>query len=226
MAKNNHLKPAVLIFAKAPIPGYCKTRMQSDLSAQQCAGLQDALFSDVMALEKELQEEMDVEFWVAYDPDDFTDYFLTFTSRLFLQEGKDLGQRICHGLQHLFKQGYGPIVILGSDTPLLKEDLLIAFQKLDQAALVIGPTLDGGYYLLGLHEYTPLLFTDIPWSTSDVLQQTCKKAEQLQMAVLLLDSKRDIDYFNDLIAYRHIQTNRAFDTWKQLFFNKRSNLSD
>lgn len=213
MDERRENKPAILIFAKAPIPGHCKTRMQPQLSEEGSADLQDTLFKDLMLLKDEL--EPDCMVWIAYDPPHCKPYFQQFHSRLIVQQGKDLGERMQNGLHEIFLKHDGPVLILGTDTPLSKADIQKAFHLLlHPGSIVIGPTWDGGYYALGMYQYEPLLFQEITWSTDRVFQQTCGQAQKLGLEVTQLDRKRDIDRWDDLIYYRDLTTNPHFDRWK------------
>lgn len=224
MDKRNGKNPAVLIFAKAPVPRHCKTRMQPNLSAAESASLLDALFRDLMLVKDEL--EPDCAVWVAFDPPDWEPYFQKFTTRMFLQSGEDLGERIRNGLRTLFSMHYHPILIIGTDTPLSKTDILLAFQLLEHPRReILGPTRDGGYYALGLNQYEPELFHGISWSSDRVFGQTCVRAQNLELEIIQMESKRDIDNWDDLIHYRHFTTNPHFDRWKQEFFSSRKRLS-
>jgi rSAM/selenodomain-associated transferase 1 len=206
-------KPAVLIFAKAPIPGFCKTRMQPAVTPEQCAVLQDALLKDLMVLKKEI--EPDVHVWVAYTPTENEAYFRAFSSRVFEQKGKDLGERMRNGLVRLFNKSYQSVTVIGTDTPLHKEDIHLAFAQLKEYPVVIGPAHDGGYYLLGLTQDVPELFSDISWGTCYVFNETMRRVKNLGLQAGLLDRKRDIDDPYDLMAYEKVETNRYLDQWKQ-----------
>ncbi|HEX6923076.1 MAG TPA: TIGR04282 family arsenosugar biosynthesis glycosyltransferase [Bacillales bacterium] len=214
--KNN--RPALLIFAKAPIPGYCKTRMEPDLSPEQCAELQEALLKDTIRLKENLDAKISI--WMAYTPEENKDYFRRLSSQVVPQKSGDLGERMSQCLNHLFNQGYAPIIIIGTDTPLSSEGLNEAFKILKFHDAVIGPSVDGGYYLLGLNCYEPELFKDISWSTSHVFRQTHDKINQSGLTVQSLRQNRDIDDFQDLQAYRDVETNPHLDQWKQKFFNE------
>jgi glycosyltransferase A (GT-A) superfamily protein (DUF2064 family) len=91
------------------------------------------------------------------------------------------------------------VVLIGCDLPDLTSALIAkAFDALQSNDVVIGPSCDGGYYLIGLNKSTPELFEEISWSTEKVLKQTLEKAERLLLKVQLLDQLRDIDTLEDL----------------------------
>ncbi|WP_186576963.1 TIGR04282 family arsenosugar biosynthesis glycosyltransferase [Aquibacillus kalidii] len=212
MAKPVHKKPVLLILSKAPIPGYCKTRLEAKLSSKQCAQLQDSLIRDLSELYNEMKQELEV--WVAYTPHHTKEYFEgLFPSSHFPQVGNDLGERMKNALSFIMDKSYSPVIIIGTDTPLNIEDIRHAFKELNNNSFVIGPATDGGYYLIGMHQYEPDLFSDIPWSSDKVCSLTIKKMEQLSGTVSLLAQKRDIDEFRDLEMYQGKNTNHHLTDW-------------
>jgi uncharacterized protein len=104
----------------------------------------------------------------------------------------------------MFRIGYQRAIIVGTDLPALPELAYEqAFGLLAQHDLVLGPSLDGGYYLIGLSRTAPELFRDIPWSTADVLTLTQKKAHAFGLNVTLLEPQRDVDTIDDVLALIH-----------------------
>ena len=92
-----------------------------------------------------------------------------------------------------------PVIFFGSDTPDLAEThVKVAIEALKTHDVVIGPALDGGYYLIGMREPLPELLTDMPWSTDQVLPQTLKRLRQLEIEPLLLEALSDCDTPEDL----------------------------
>ena len=122
----------------------------------------------------------------------------------FIQEGDNLGDRMCHAFNHLHAQSYEKTVLIGSDIPDLAAGLIgEAFSDLDSNDAVIGPTVDGGYYLIGMHRCLPSIFTDITWSTDQVLRQTLDRADTTGIRLKQLHRLEDIDTFEDLKAFHH-----------------------
>jgi rSAM/selenodomain-associated transferase 1 len=121
--------------------------------------------------------------------------------RLVDQIGDDLGSRMNQAFETLFAQGYTHGLIVGTDTPSLPlERFQQALAALESHDLVLGPALDGGYYLIGLNRPIPGLFTEIPWSTEQVLALTQEKAGALGLKTALLAPWRDVDTIDDLQA--------------------------
>lgn len=125
---------------------------------------------------------------------------------LIEQRGVDLGARLTHAVQAALQQGVQRVVVIGTDCPDLSAALLgQAFDKLNQADLVLGPAADGGYYLIGLRALrVPVekLFSGIDWGTATVLQQTLAKARESGCRVAQLPTHSDVDYPEDLIVCR------------------------
>jgi len=100
--------------------------------------------------------------------------------------------------KNLFKN-HRSVVLIGCDLPDLTSALISkAFDALQSNDLVIGPSCDGGYYLIGLKKEMPDLFKEISWSSEKVLKQTLERAERLSLKVQLLEKLRDIDTLDDL----------------------------
>jgi rSAM/selenodomain-associated transferase 1 len=119
--------------------------------------------------------------------------------RLVDQAGEDLGGRMHRTFIDLFAKGYEQVVIVGTDVPTLPLPVYReAFAMLDCSDLVLGPAIDGGYYLIGLRQPAEQLFTDVPWSTDQVLSITQQKAKALGLSVGLTVTWRDVDTVADL----------------------------
>jgi glycosyltransferase A (GT-A) superfamily protein (DUF2064 family) len=117
------------------------------------------------------------------------------------QSEGDLGRRMALAFKDSFSAGMTSVVIIGTDCPDLKAKLMVkAFHALEQNDLVLGPALDGGYYLIGLRRLISELFTGISWSTAEVLEQTIRIAERLDLAIAFLPLLNDIDRPEDLIG--------------------------
>jgi rSAM/selenodomain-associated transferase 1 len=119
------------------------------------------------------------------------------------QTGADLGERMHQALAALFAQGYRRVVLIGSDLPHLPaQTFRLGFESLRRdAEVVLGPSADGGYYLIGLTRPQPQLF-DLPMSTPDVLRQTLERVERLSLRLTLLPGNFDIDTAADLEKLR------------------------
>jgi rSAM/selenodomain-associated transferase 1 len=115
------------------------------------------------------------------------------------QVGEDLGRRMHRTFVDLFAKGYTQVLLVGTDVPTLPLSVYQdALTMLGRSDVVLGPALDGGYYLMGLNKPTEQLFTGVPWATDQVLHVTQQKAKTLGLSVGLTTAWRDMDTIADL----------------------------
>ena len=117
------------------------------------------------------------------------------------QKGKDLGERMRNGFTEAFQMGFKRVVLIGSDIPDLPlEFIQEAFTSLEEKDAVIGPALDGGYYLIGFKDQTfsPQVFEGMPWGAETVFDETMRVLKRLGQRVHTLPYQRDIDTIEDL----------------------------
>ena len=117
------------------------------------------------------------------------------------QKGEDLGERMRNGFIQTFAEGFKRVILIGSDIPGLPLEFIEeAFTSLRDKDAVIGPSLDGGYYLIGFRNktFSPKVFEGIPWSTEKVFEETMKVLEKERLTVHTLPRWRDIDTIEDL----------------------------
>ena len=125
-----------------------------------------------------------------------------YGARLLPQEGEDLGARMSGAMQKAFSLGHRRVILIGTDLPnLTRRHLSDAVHDLGSHDLVLGPTLDGGYYLIALSRPVPELFSGLTWSTTTVLEETKKKAASLELSVAFLPLLRDLDDLEDMQAF-------------------------
>ncbi len=194
------MSTALIIFAKAPIPGDVKTRLCPPLDPDEAASLHGTLVLDAIERTKGLQG---ITLYVAGTPDLAHPFFKVmegrYGARLLPQSGPDLGSRMKQAMQDAFDQGIKEVVLTGTDLPTLPRTHLIeALTLIKSHAVVLGPTADGGYYLIGLQKMVPALFEGIAWSTATVFAETKKKVEAAGLSLGLLPECRDLDQLDDL----------------------------
>ena len=212
-------QPTLLIFVKAPVPGHVKTRLCPPLTPVEAAELYQAFAADTVAMARRLMRTKRMACRVAYDPHPAapTPAWLDPTLPWDRQRGRQLGQRLIHAGASAFADGADPLVIIGSDTPDLPATrVLRAFDALRTHELVLGPSADGGYYLIGLQRPVPALFRGIDWSTERVLAQTLERARSLPLRVALLKPHRDLDAWSDVAVWRDNKRGRAPQTYREL----------
>lgn len=213
---------ALILFAKAPIPGQVKTRLCPPLTPDEAASLHGSFVLD--AIERstfdvrrsnryaersrrslEPRTSNFVDLFVACAPSANHVFFKIIAERhgvhLLDQVGEDLGARMDQAFRAIFARGYQRVLVVGTDLPSLPGACYTqAFTLLADHDLVLGPSLDGGYYLIGLRRPAPELFVGMPWSTDRVFALTRAKAEALGLKTGLLPTWRDVDTIEDLLA--------------------------
>ena len=189
-----------MVFAKAPIPGEVKTRLIPALGPVHAAELHKCLTTRIVATT--VQSGLyTVDLWCSPSSEDT--YFQWLQQRYSLslhrQVGPGLGDRMAFAFQQTLKRS-PLVVIVGTDCPVLTADVLNkAFEKLTQGEdAVIAPAEDGGYVLLGLRRYSPYLFENIAWGTSDVMNQTKQRLIDMQWRWSELETFWDVDRPEDL----------------------------
>jgi rSAM/selenodomain-associated transferase 1 len=198
---------ALIIFAKAPIPGKVKTRLCPPLTPDEAATLHGSFVLDTLERTKAAvtRLKLPLDRYLACAPSSTHVFFKIMEERhgvkLIDQVGDDLGARMNQALNTIFARGYKHALIVGTDVPTLPLDQYKqALTLLGTNDLVLGPALDGGYYLIGLKRTIPELFDGIPWSTDQVLILTQKKAATLGLKTAMIPPWRDVDTLDDLQA--------------------------
>lgn len=188
------MKDCLIIFAKEPKKGKVKTRLQEYLSKARCVDLYKAFLKDTLNLAEKSACEHKI---IAYDSYGKSPRYLKKIAPRYIfykQKGGCLGERMHNAFRFANDTGASKIVIIGSDSPALPAlSIKKAFGLLSCVDVVLGPSLDGGYYLIGLKSPCAGLFKGITWSCPTVFKDTIKNAEKLQKRVALLDKRYDID---------------------------------
>jgi rSAM/selenodomain-associated transferase 1 len=186
---------AIAILAKAPIPGFAKTRLIPLLGAGGAARLQAKLIRHTVNCCRDAATGP-VELWVTPDTDHacFRACAEIYGTSLFLQRGGDLGERMRHALSSALGRSRAALLV-GTDAPTLcPEDLRQGADALIGGYdAVISPALDGGYVLIGLRRADPRVFAGIDWGTGRVLSQTRERFTTLGWRWEELNSHEDID---------------------------------
>ena len=197
------MKKALIVFAREPIPGRVKTRLAAAIGEVAAADAYKAMLGNVLDNCRRLDKVETVVFW---DCEETSLPLLAehYVVRSRMQATGGLGQRMQSAFVEMFASGCNYCCIIGSDAP----DLPVSYMQrafdilaVQQTDVVVGPTHDGGYYLLGLSHLWPQLFTNIDWSTPLVLKQSLAAAEKAGAKVTLLPEWYDIDTQYDLNKY-------------------------
>jgi rSAM/selenodomain-associated transferase 1 len=193
---------AVLVMAKAPRPGRVKTRLHPLLGPDGCARLQAELIRHTTSLV--LSRHLAA--FVAFDPPDARtelDLLVPGPVRLLPQSGANLGQRLDAAVTQVLASRPGPLLVIGTDAPTLTPAALdAALDQVVDADAVLGPALDGGYYLIGLSRPQPGLFAIDPdlWGGDQVMTATLAAARAKGLTVRQLPQLRDLDTPEDAAA--------------------------
>jgi rSAM/selenodomain-associated transferase 1 len=187
---------AIIIFVKNPELGMVKTRLAKTIGDKGALKIYNRLLQHT----RNITHGLAMHKFVFYS--DFVegqDYFDFAHYEKDIQSGDDLGGRMSNAFRRLFELKYDKLVIIGSDCYDLSSDIINeAFDHLDQSDIVIGPALDGGYYLLGMKEYHDFLFENKKWSTPDLMLDTILSIKENKKTYSLLQTLTDIDEEKDL----------------------------
>ncbi|MBI2841568.1 MAG: TIGR04282 family arsenosugar biosynthesis glycosyltransferase [Acidobacteria bacterium] len=193
-----HERPALLVFAKAPVPGTVKTRLCPPLTPKNAALLYRAMLRDTTRI----AGASGCDTFFCYSPRGSKAMLRrVIGDQQFIWQGTgDLGARLARCFQRALGVGYRKVIAIGADSPTLPvERITAAARELDRADLVVGPAVDGGYYLIGLSRWAPDVFRAIPWSTGDVLSRTIARARTRRIRWSVLDPLHDVDQPSDLL---------------------------
>lgn len=186
----------LLIFVKNPLPGKVKTRLARTIGEAKALEIYQQLLLHTVAITKEVNTDKAVFY------SDFigeSDIWPEAIYQKYVQQGTELGQRMENAFCWAFWQRYEQVVIIGSDCPQLTATIIHqAFEALQTSQVVIGPAVDGGYYLLGLKSNVSQLFTNKAWSSPTVFTSTIADLQKLQLCYKLLPLLHDIDHEEDL----------------------------
>jgi len=207
------MKSRLIIFTRYPVPGQTKTRLiptlgeegaselhreMTEFTVQNISGLSEHNINIQIRYTGGNQSEM--EQWLGED-------------LVYVDQGdSDLGQRMERCFRESFDEGYSKTVIIGTDCPSLgSADVEEAFALLEDNSVVLGPAVDGGYYLIGIRASAPeivfsAVFEEIPWGTSEVLSLTLNALAETGIDLGLLDDKDDVDEPGDLVHWEQVQS--------------------
>ncbi len=190
------MKNALIIFIRNPEKGKVKSRLSKDLGQEKTLTVYNFLLQHT----RDICAKVNASRFVFYsDNIDYPDIWNEHLFTKYLQEGKDLGERMRNAFSKVFNLGFKNVSIIGSDCYELKSDhIQQAFVQLEKNAVVIGPSKDGGYYLLGMKKLHPQLFNAKNWGCDDVLQNTIDNLNQHKLKFFELPMLNDIDTIEDL----------------------------
>ena len=189
------LKQALIIFARNPVRGKVKTRLAATMGDDKALSIYQSLLQHTV----QITQQLACDLYVFYaDGILFNDIWSDEVYLKKNQVGNDLGQRMHHAFDFLFEKGYQKIIIIGTDCFELSSSILLdAFTVLNTNEVVIGPSEDGGYYLLGMRQFFPFLFEEKAWSTDTVYNSTIQQLKMHKISYGILPILNDIDTEDD-----------------------------
>jgi uncharacterized protein len=198
----------LIIFSRAPLLGRTKTRLAAERGDPAALRLAAAFLADTAAVARAwlsqrvaADQNRRVVFYVDQGKEDavLADLAAGCGARLELQQGAHLGERLKHAVDAELARGARAVAVVGADSPTLPPHLLDeAFRALLWEPVVLGPTFDGGYWLIGVQRPAPPIFDDVPWSTPAVLPLTLSRLALTNTRFHLLPFWYDVDTGADL----------------------------
>ncbi|MBL8959781.1 MAG: TIGR04282 family arsenosugar biosynthesis glycosyltransferase [Gemmatimonadetes bacterium] len=199
----------VVVFARAPESGRVKTRLAATVGDARALAI-------YVQLAERVTRAVAMGPWaleIRCAPDEAAPSVATWLGRrdgVVPQGGGDLGARLTRAMFDHFASSTGRLVIIGTDCPAVDAQVIQhAFAALAGADVVFGPALDGGYYLVGSGRHAPAIFDGVPWSASDTLEVSLRRARAAGYRVAELDPLRDIDTEEDWAAWASATTAEA-----------------
>lgn len=196
---------SIIILAKAPVPGFAKTRLSKDLGVALTHSIYTRLLTNLF---QQLKNSDNVSLHVT--PWEQKELFYPMIKENWCLEPQvngSLGDKILAATSLSFNSGYSKALIIGSDCPDLRfRDLIDAQKKLTAARFVCGPTNDGGYWLIGLQDKPgwESIFQNITWSSNKVFRETYERAQILQPGHFeQLEVKSDLDTYEDWVKFKN-----------------------
>lgn len=192
----------LLIFAKRPAAGHVKTRLTPPLPPDEAAAVYEACLRDVITLCA--RERATLELW--YHNDHLAEpYFANEFPHIVARSqcAGNLGEKMLDAFARTFEDGAERVIIMGSDVPTLSDNIVhAALDDVRDGGMVLGPTSDGGYYLIGLDRHAwskaATLFDEVAWSTAAVFHQTIANARRAALDARVLPGWYDVDTIEDL----------------------------
>jgi len=192
------MKRLLMVFVKNQIPGRVKTRLAAAIGEEKAFKVYKFLLEYTESVVKQVNAE--VEIWYS----DFVttdDLWSVPGLKKKVQASGNLGKKMSHAFRTGFEKGYENIVVIGSDCHHLKTaHIENAFQKLKETDVVVGPSEDGGYYLIGMKRWHPGIFRDKSWSKNTLYNETLTAIDKENLSVSNLEVLNDIDTIEDLAA--------------------------
>ena len=195
----------LLVFLKEPTPGRVKTRLAKSIGESKATLYYQAMVATLLG---RLSSNTNYRFRFCYAPDTATESIKAWINPLMEgahnvsydyqpQPSGDLGCRLSFAAKQAFSEGYRRVSLIGTDTPSLTSEHISSLTN-SVASISIGPTYDGGYYLISMDAFYPELFDSIPWSSEDTYDATVRATIKANLSYDVLEQLYDIDELSDL----------------------------
>ena len=214
--QNKKQENVLIVFVKYPEPGKVKTRIARDLGTERAAKIYSHMARSI--IEKVWRAET-YRTVIYFDPPDReTDIraWLGINNVSYeVQSPGTLGDKMSKAIETVFSEGAEKAVLIGTDVPEITAELIrTAFSMLESTEVVLGPTEDGGYYLIGLQMFEPQLFKNIDWSTDVVFNQSLGLIKEQNLSYRIIDSLKDVDTAEDVdpLLLEQLETENSFDS--------------
>ncbi len=195
------MKQAIILFTRLPIAGETKTRLQKIFSPNECAALHRSFLKDLRVCLKSTE----LDYFVFYTPKGNYEelrYIFREAKNFKTQHGTDLGEKMYNAISEVLSIGYDSCVLVGSDIPQLsRTDFVEAFEALAHKDIVLGPTLDYGYYLVGMKKPHIEVFKNQVYGEGSVLKNTIESIKLADLSYQLIKPHLDIDEPEDVFNY-------------------------
>jgi len=200
MDKFKYSNGRIAVFAKAPLLGQVKTRLAATIGDAKALELYQQLL-DYIVDTLSVARLCSVDLWVTLEPNhsQWQYYKKSYALSICSQPDGNLGNRLTYVAEKTLADN-DFVLLVGADCPFIDGAYVEkAIDALADAAVVVGPAMDGGYVLLGMSEYSPVLFENIDWGTDRVYAQTIERLNSLGWSYRVLDALSDIDREEDLV---------------------------
>ena len=195
-----HTNNALIVFTRNPILGEVKTRIAKSCGDKKALNIYKKLLSNNSNL---LENLINIKTLIYYDKVIENKIYRDKYEKKIQVEGS-LGYKMYCAFLDCKKKGFKNIIIIGSDCPYITPKTIeLAFKKLNENSFVIGPSFDGGYYLLGMKEVRKELFENKKWGSNMVLKNTINDIKTAKKSYYLLEELNDIDYYEDWLKYQN-----------------------
>ncbi len=197
-----HNRTAIIVMVKYPQAGTVKTRLGRQIGMKKASEQYRGFVRTLLATCRSTGFDTVISCHPDHTISDYREW-LGSGFDFMVQKGPDLGQKMRDAFEQGFALGFDRVILIGSDLPHLSAFTIEeAAQRTGECDVVIGPALDGGYYLVAMKQdrFFPEMFDDIPWSRPDVLRMTLEKIAEGRRKPCLLTAMRDIDTLEDLNA--------------------------